>query len=128
MPQNEEKKESVLVVEDDLFLVKTFQIRFEKMGFEVIIARDGRDAIGLLDREPAKLVVLDLMLPSVNGFDVLSAIRANPHWKDVPVVVLTNLGQAQDMERCKKLGATEYYVKSSVKINDLMEKLDKYLD
>lgn len=122
-----DKKKVVFVVEDDLFLAKTYQITFQKEGCEVWVANDGKEAISLLEKDPPNVVVLDLMLPSVSGFDVLSAIKKSEKWKDVPVIILSNLGQAEDVERGKSMGAKEYIVKANAKVADVVATVKKYL-
>lgn len=127
MTETNISKKKVLVVEDDQFLVKAYEIKLKKEGIEVWVARDGNEAISFLEREKPNIVLLDLMLPGINGFDVLLAIRKNEKWKDVPVIILSNLGQDQDMQRGKELGASEYLVKANTKISDIVEKVKKYL-
>lgn len=118
---------TILVVEDDQFLVKAYKVKFEKEGFTVVVARDGKEALALLEKDPPGVVLLDLMLPEVSGFDVLSAMRENDRWAKVPVLILSNLGQAQDMQRGQELGAAEYVIKANMRIGDIVEKVKKYL-
>lgn len=120
-------KKNVLVIEDDLFLVKTYQVRFKAEGIDVAAATDGKEALALLQKDPPNLILLDLMLPNVSGFDVLSAIKKSERWKKVPVVIVSNLGQAEDVNRGKELGAADYIVKANVRINDIVEKVKKML-
>lgn len=122
-----QKKKVILVVEDDLFLIRAYQIKFEKEGYEVWVATEGNTALEFLKKDPADIVLLDLMLPGVSGFDILIEIRKNPKWKDVPVIILTNLGQQQDIDRGKELNVKEYIVKANVKISDVVEKVREYL-
>lgn len=119
------KKKSILIIEDDIFLVKAYQIKFQKEGIEVKVAFDGQEAMAFLEKEPVDAVLLDLMLPGISGFTVLEAIRKNEKWKNVPVVILSNLGQPQDMERGKALGVVDYIIKANVKINDIVAKVKK---
>lgn len=129
MPATAAKKKTVLVVEDDPFLVKAYQIKLAKAGAEVWLATEGKQAFDYLtNNEPPAVVMLDLMLPGVSGFDILESIRKNDKWKKVPVLILTNLGQPQDMERGKALGIDDYIIKANVKINDIIEKVKKYLE
>lgn len=121
------KKKVVFVVEDDAFLVKAYQIKFAKEGVEIWVAADGNEALTFLAKEPPNMVLLDLMLPGASGFDVLAAIRASKTWGKVPVVVVTNLGQDQDIKRCQDLGIEDYMVKVNLRINDVVEKVKKYL-
>lgn len=129
MTQNStQNKNIVFVVEDDVFLVKAYQIKLEKEGVEVWTANDGKEALSYLERkEVPSVVMLDLMLPHMSGFDILAHIRKNEQWKNVPVIILTNLGQPQDMERCKELGVADYIVKANTKINDVIMKVREYL-
>ena len=120
-------KKVVLVVEDDVFLVKAYQIKFEKEGAEVQIASDGDTAMKMLEKDPPDVVLLDLMLPGKSGFEILEAIRKNSRWKDVPVLILTNLGQAADIERGQSLKATDYIIKANTKIEDIVKKVKRYL-
>lgn len=122
-----ENKKKILVVEDDLFLIRAYQIKLEKEGFEVWVATEGTTALNYLEKDPPDLVMLDLMLPGISGFDVLERVRQNSKWKDVPVIVLTNLGQEQDKKRVEDLGVKDYIVKANVKITEVIEKVKSYL-
>lgn len=117
----------VFIVEDDMFLLKAYEIKFKKAGIDVWTAADGKAALSFLEKDPPKIVLLDLLLPGISGFDILSAIRKNPKWKAVPVFILTNLGQSQEIERVKALGIEDYLVKANTKINDIVERVKKYL-
>lgn len=123
---NEEKK-IILIIEDDPFLVKAYQLRFEKENMDVQVATTGTDAILRLEQAPPDIVMLDLMLPGVSGFDILGAIRKLPSWKNVPIIILSNLGQPEDIQRAKDLGANDYIVKANTKINEVADAVKKYL-
>lgn len=116
-----------MIIEDDIFLIKAYQVKFEKEGIDAVVANDGKEAMGFLDKEPVSVVILDLMLPGMSGFDILEAIRKNSKWKNVPVIILSNLGQQEDIDRGKALGANEYFIKTNIKINEIVEKVKKYL-
>jgi len=120
-------KKTVFVIEDDVFLIKAYQIKFEKAGADVWTVADGNEALKFLEKDPPNVVLLDLLLPGISGFDVLTEIRKNEKWKNVPVFVLSNLSQTQDIERAKTLGIDEYLVKANTKINDIVERVKKYL-
>lgn len=130
-PQNKEelgsKRRVVFIVEDDLFLVKVYRYELEKEGVEAWTSAGGKEAITFFDRDPPNVVLLDLVLPGISGFEVLAAMRKSEKWKDVPVIVLSNLAQPQDMERAKALGIEEYIVKADVKISDVIQKVKRYL-
>lgn len=120
------QKKNILVIEDDMFLVKAYQVKLEKEGFGVWVATDGKEAIEFLKKDPPALVLLDLMLPYASGFDILNSIKKQDGWKQVPVIVLSNLGQDQDIERAKALGISEYLVKANTKISDIAAKVKSY--
>jgi DNA-binding response OmpR family regulator len=120
-------KPQILIVEDDQFMLKAHEIKFTHEGFDIWFAKDGDEALAFLSRERPDVVLLDLMLPRTSGFDVLATIRKNNTWKDVPVIVMTNLGQPQDIERAKLLGASDYLIKANTKISDVVKKVREYL-
>ena len=124
---NTTNKKTVFVIEDDMLLIKAYQIKFEKEGVTVWTATDGKEAFSYLDKPCPDVVLLDLLLPGISGFDILTSIRKNDRWKDVPVLVLTNLGQSSDVEKAKALGVTDYLVKANTKINDIVGRVKKYL-
>jgi DNA-binding response OmpR family regulator len=100
----------------------------EKENLSIQSAADGEAAIEYLKKNPApNLMLLDLMIPKKSGFDVLKEIKTNTQWKDIPVIILSNLGQESDIKRGKELGAVEYIIKADVNIEDVIEKAKKYL-
>ena len=118
---------AVFIIEDDMFLMKAYQIKFEKENISVWTATDGREALEYLSKDPPAVILLDLMLPGMDGFEILENLRKNDKWKSVPVIVLTNLSQAEDYEKAKAMGVDDYLVKANTKINDIVEKVKKYL-
>jgi len=123
MPQNEAAKIKVVLVEDDKFLQKILVTKFAKEGFDVRAASDGEEGLRLIVEDPPNIVLLDLILPKMTGYDVLTEIKANSKISHVPVVVLSNLGQEEDMTRAKSLGATEFMVKADISINAVVQKV-----
>ena len=124
----ENKKKNVLVVEDDLLLVQAYKIKLEKEGIKTWVATNGSEAITYLEKDPPNVVLLDLLLPGLNGFEFLSAIRKNEKWKNVVVLILTNLTQSEEnLKIAKNLGAADYIVKAEIKIGDVIEKVKKYI-
>lgn len=105
-------KSRVLIVEDDGFLASIYAQKLEVEGFEVSFATNGEDGLKLAEKDHPDLVLLDLLMPKMNGFEVLEKMKADAGLKDIPVLVLTNLGQKEDVERCIKLGAAGYVIKA----------------
>jgi len=122
------KKRKVLVVEDETFLVKIYSVKLKKEGFDVSIATDGEEAVRLAAEVKPDLILLDLILPKLNGFEALERIRANPANKNTPVLVLSNLGQEEDIKRAAALGASDYLVKANFSIQDIVSKIRSVIE
>ena len=120
MPVNAKK---IMIVEDDRFLSSLMKARLEKEGFTVVQAFDGEEAMGMLKQEIPSLIILDLIMPKVTGFEVLQMISITPQLEKVPVVIVSNLAQDSDIEKAQQLGAKEYFVKVRVSIDDLIGKI-----
>ena len=118
-------KKQILLVEDEQFLFTLLKNRLEKDGFEVTLARDGEEAVNLLKTVKPSLVLLDLILPKMSGFDVLEAINSDPQLHKAPVMIISNLGQESDIERGKELGAVDYFIKAKISIDDLISEVKK---
>jgi len=112
----------IVIVEDEEALLKALQEKFIRNGLEPHIARDGVEAIEVIKKTLPDIIALDLLIPKKNGFKVLEEIKANPNLKDIPVIVLSNLGQDEDIKQAFKLGAEDYLVKSQHPINEIVEK------
>ena len=122
-----ENSKKILIVEDDTHVSKVFQIQFEKMGFKTVLGFDGEEAIKMLSSEKPDLVILDLMIPKKDGFEVIEEIRKNSEFLKTPVIVISNLGQETDKARALGLGATEYLVKIDHPIQDIVDMVKAYL-
>lgn len=105
-------KQKILIVEDDGFLASIYAQKLELDGFDVGLATNGEDGLRLAEKDHPSLVLLDLLMPKMDGFQVLERLKADAALKDIPVLVLTNLGQKEDVERCIKLGAAGYVIKA----------------
>ncbi len=118
-----EGEKKVMIVEDDRFLSFLLKSRLEKDGFLVEQMFDGEEAIQRLKQVVPNLIILDLIMPKVTGFEVLKAISVTPQLAKVPVVIVSNLAQDSDIEKARELGAKEYYVKVKVSIDDLVGRI-----
>lgn len=120
------EKKKILIVEDDQFLHKILVTKIKAAGFDFISAYDGEDALKKVEKLP-DLILLDLILPQMSGFEFLSEIKGNPKFKNIPVIVLSNLGQEEDLERAKSLGAQDYLVKANFSMDEVMKKIKEWL-
>jgi len=119
-----------LIVEDDAYICKAYAAKFAYEHIEARFATDGEEALKILHESAAALpavILLDLMLPKTNGFEVLTAIKADAALQKIPVLILTNLGQESDAKRGLDLGATEYLVKADTKIADIVSRVRSHL-
>lgn len=115
----------ILVVEDDKFLRELLSQKLAKENFIAQEAIDGNAAITTLEKETPHLVLLDLLLPGMHGFEVLRHIRTTPAYAKIPVIILTNLGQQEDMEKAKNLGATDYLVKANFTLDEIISRVKR---
>lgn len=117
----------ILIVEDDEFLRSLNAKRLETEGFKVVVATDGQSAIDLIPAEMPNLIFLDLLLPEVDGFEVLKKIKADEKTKNIPVVVFSNLGQKEDIEKAHNLGASDFLIKANFTLDDVVTKIKEIL-
>ncbi len=117
----------ILLVEDDRFLIKAVYTKLTQKGFEVVLANDGDEAISKAKSEKPELVLLDMVLPKKSGFEVLRAIKGDPDTASIPVFILSNLAQDQDIQEGKALGAEDYIVKSNTSLSAIVEKAANFL-
>jgi DNA-binding response OmpR family regulator len=122
-PTNQASPTRVLVVEDDNFLRKILVMKFEAEGFQVESAADGEAGLHQVVANPPDLMLLDMILPNMNGFEVLAEMKTNKLTSKVPVIVLSNLGQEEDIKRATELGAVDFLVKSNLSIMEVVQKV-----
>lgn len=117
----------ILVAEDDQFLANAYRVKLTKAGFEVQMARDGQEALTALQTFTPDLILLDLIMPVKDGFTTLQELKANPAWQQIPVIVASNLGQTEDMEKSRQLGAADFVIKSDLSLDSVIEKINNLL-
>lgn len=121
------RKRKILLVEDDTVLASVYRSRLELEGFDVCEANNGEDALSLAVSEHPDLILLDVMMPKISGFDVLDILRNTPETTNIRVIMLTALSQLKDKERAEQLGVDDYLVKSQVVIGDVVERVRYHL-
>jgi|SRR5688572_17741774 DNA-binding response OmpR family regulator len=117
----------ILFVEDDDALAGVYLVRLQAEGFDVKRVSNGEDALAAATSYKPDLILLDVMMPKVSGFDVLDILRNTPETANVKIVVLTALSQENDKKRAEELGADEYLVKSQVVITDVISRIKRHL-
>lgn len=121
-----DKKALVLLVEDDLSSIKIYRNKLEQNGFNVSVATTGDEGLHKAKNEQPNVILLDLILPGMDGFLVLEELKKDNATDKIPVVILSNLGQPKDIVRGMRMGAVDYLVKSDESLVGLVEKVKKY--
>lgn len=121
------QKKKILLVEDDTTLASVYQSRLELEDFEVQHVANGELALSTAIEFKPDLILLDAMMPKINGFDVLDILRNTPETTNVHVIMLTALSQPKDKQRAEELGADDYLVKSQVVISDVVDRIKHHL-
>jgi len=116
---------TILIAEDEEFIANLYKVNLEQHGVEVNVAVDGNVAIEKMDQSQPDLLLLDLLMPEVDGFQVLAHIKEKGY--TFPVVILTNLSQEIDKQKCEELGAEDYFVKSDLSVEELWDRISGYL-
>ncbi len=122
-----ETSRRILLAEDDRFLRKAAEATLRQHGFSVVTAVDGEEALRLAQAETPALILLDLIMPKIQGFEVLRALKANPATAAIPVIVMSNLGQPQDVQQALDAGAITYLIKANLSLQDLVTRVEHTL-
>lgn len=117
----------IVIVEDEEILQKVLKEKFEKENFKVSVASDGEVAFSVIKKTQPDMILLDLILPKKSGFEVLEEIKSDASLKTTPVIVLSNLGQDEDIKRALQMGADDYLVKTQHPINEVLDKVKERL-
>ena len=122
-----EEKTKILVVEDEAILLTALSEELRQQGFDVVGAKDGVEGVEKVNSERPHLVLLDLVMPKLDGIGALKQMKANPETKDIPVVILTNLSDYDKIAEAMALGAKDYLVKANYRLEELVDKIKTVL-
>lgn len=128
MQKNADKPVKILLVEDDSFLSSVYATKFELEGFTVLHASDGEQGLKITEKNMPDIILLDILMPKMDGFEMLHRLKLDSKLMQIPVVMLTNLGQKEDVERCLKGGAVDYLIKAHFVPGEAVNKVRKILD
>lgn len=118
---------TVLVVEDDTFLRELLVEKLSSEGFKVLSATDGKECQTILEKQLPHLIILDLILPDINGFEILEQIKKAPRTQAIPVIVLSNLDQKEDIDRAMSGGAIDFMIKANFSLSEIISRVKKHL-
>ncbi len=127
MEKKNKEKIKVLIIEDEEMLVNMYITKFEKEGYQASKAQNGKIGIEQAQSIKPDIILLDIMMPEVDGFMVLKNLKNNPETKDIPVIMLSNLGQEEDIEKGNKLGAVDYLIKADLTPKEVVNKVKEIL-
>lgn len=123
----EQAKGTILLLEDDAFIADMYRTKLALVGYTVQTAADGEKGWKLLTEHPPDLLLLDVVMPKRDGFEILAAARKDPRLKDLPIIMLTNLGQKPDVQKGLDLGADDYIIKAHFTPTEVVEKIERML-
>jgi len=123
-----DKKVKLLIIEDDLFLLNMYASKFELEGFDVVLAEDGEKGWKTAIKDMPDVILLDIMMPKMNGFEVLEKLKSDNKVSKIPVILLTNLSQKDEIERAMNLGAADFLIKAHFRPSEVVEKIKKLLN
>ena len=122
------KDKKVLVVEDDTLLKDMLGQQLTKEGWQVLHATEGEQALQFASAEHPNIVLLDLLLPGMSGFEILEKMKGDDATKDIPVIILSNLGQQDDIDKGMKLGASDFMIKSNFTLDEVSAKIKQIVE
>ena len=117
----------ILLIEDDPFLLSMYSIKFEAEGFIVVTADDGEKGLEIAKKENSDIILLDILMPKMNGFEVLEKLKADERTKEIPIILLTNLNQKDEIEKGLILGADDYLIKAHFMPSEVVTRIKKIL-
>jgi len=117
----------ILIVEDDSFLAGMYVRKLESKNFKVILASDGLQGLKLAKQESPRLILLDILQPKLDGFEILENLKKDPKTESIPVILLTNLSQKENLEKALRLGVQDYLIKAHFMPSEVVEKIEKIL-
>lgn len=125
--QNKLEGKKILCVEDDVFLSDLIAKKITDNKGKLFHASNGEDALKIIETNKPDMVLLDVILPGPDGFEILKKIRENPETKNLPVIILSNLGQKNDLEKGKHYGATKFLIKATVSLEEIVKEINGVL-
>lgn len=117
----------ILLVEDDPFIRDMYSFKLKEMGYSVTASETGKEAIEKINKKKPDLILLDIVLPKKDGWEILKKVKQNPKFQDIFIVMLSNLGQKREVEKGLKLGAEKYFIKAHYTPQQVVEEIQKLL-
>ena len=119
------EKKKILIVEDDNFVAEVYSTKLTEMGYEVVVAQNGREGLAALESKKIDLILLDILMPVMDGIEMLDAVKKGSAWKNIPVILLTNVGEKESIEKVRSFGVNDYLIKSHFTPAEVIEKIEQ---
>ena len=117
----------ILIVEDEEIMINLLQRKLGREGFEILIARDGEEGLKAMREKPPDLVLLDIIMPKMGGFEVMEEMQKDKELKKIPVIVISNSGQPVELDRAQRLGAKDWLIKTEFDPQEVIDKVVKQI-
>jgi CheY-like chemotaxis protein len=118
----------ILIVEDDNFVAEVYSTKLLEMGHEVRLAKNGEEGLMELEKEVPDLILLDIIMPIMGGIEMLEELKKKEEWKKIPIILLTNVGEKDSIQKVRKFGVNDYLIKSHFTPAEVIEKIDSVLN
>ncbi|MFA5926321.1 MAG: response regulator [Parcubacteria group bacterium] len=120
-------KKRILIVEDDNFVAEVYSTKLLEMGHDVTIAQNGEEGLSAIGNSVPDLILLDIIMPVMGGIEMLEELKKNEEWKKIPVILLTNVGEKESIQKVQSLGVQDYLIKSHFTPAEVIEKIEALL-
>jgi CheY-like chemotaxis protein len=117
-------KKRILIVEDDNFVAEVYLAKLSEMGYETVLAQNGEEGLVQLKKGKIDLILLDILMPIMNGIEMLEQVKKNEEWKSIPVILLTNIGEKESIQKVREMGVKNYLIKSHFTPAEVIEKVE----
>ncbi len=117
-------KKKILIVEDDNFVAEVYFAKLSEMGYEIILAQNGKEGLTALENNKIGLILLDILMPVMDGIEMLEEVKKRKEWENIPVILLTNVGEQESIRKVRELGVKNYLIKSHFTPAEVIEKIE----
>ncbi|MFA6285312.1 MAG: response regulator [Parcubacteria group bacterium] len=117
-------KKKILIVEDDNFVAEVYLAKLSEMGYETALAQNGEEGLVELKKGKVDLILLDILMPIMSGIEMLEEVKKHEEWKDIPVILLTNIGEKESIQKVREMGVKNYLIKSHFTPAEVIEKVE----
>jgi len=118
------EKKKILIVEDDNFVAEVYFAKLSEMGYEPILAQNGEEGLVALKKNKIEMILLDILMPVMSGMEMLEEIKKNKEWENIPVILLTNVGEKESIQKVRDMGVKNYLIKSHFTPAEVVEKIE----